>query len=437
MASLMDKVLVWGEKLTYQGTKDDSLPPGVLKALDAYLAESNSKLLVVLPLKDEREKESKKPPRSAIMMECFDPQASPEQLIARLEVVGRHATSALYNAYEHRRIPMRFVWAPLAKVQEGLGGKTRAIILGVAAGLVALAAAMVFVPYPLKMDAKGQLLPRDRNYIFSPVEAKIEEFKVEPGQDVAVNDPLVVMHDHQLEQKMVQIEGEMLGAQKDADAGRAQLQAAREEDKLRISAEIQAKENTRDLKHKELEAIGRRVNAVPGRPGFFLLSSPIEGTVLNGSFREELTNRTVKTNEPVLRVGNKTKRWEIEIKIPQKHIGQVLQAFEAKPKEDLDVDLVLRSTPTRTYRGKLARKDVGGEATPNRDENNEAEPVVVAYVRIDGDDIPEDRRLPRGDNLLVTGTEVLAKVRCGNHALGYSLFYGVWEFLYEKVVFFF
>jgi hypothetical protein len=32
---------------------------------------------------------------------------------------------------------------------------------------------------------------------------------------------------------------------------------------------------------------------------------------------------------------------------------------------------------------------------------------------------------------------VVAKVRCGDHAMGYSLFYGVWEFIYEKVVFFF
>ena len=27
--------------------------------------------------------------------------------------------------------------------------------------------------------------------------------------------------------------------------------------------------------------------------------------------------------------------------------------------------------------------------------------------------------------------------RCGNRAMGYSLFYGVWEFIYEKIVFFF
>ena len=86
---------------------------------------------------------------------------------------------------------------------------------------------------------------------------------------------------------------------------------------------------------------------------------------------------------------------------------------------------------------KLARKDIAGEATPNRDDNNEAEPVVVAYVRIDGEGIDPADSLSKDPNLLVTGTEVIAKVRCGNHAMGYSLFYGVWEFIYEKVVFFF
>ena len=112
MAKLFDAVLKWGEKLIYQGHKDDSLPPDVLHALDDFLAESNSKLLVVLPLQDEREKENEKPSRSAMMMECFDPAASPEQLVARMEVVGRHSANALYNASEHKRIPMRFIWMP-------------------------------------------------------------------------------------------------------------------------------------------------------------------------------------------------------------------------------------------------------------------------------------------------------------------------------------
>jgi hypothetical protein len=69
------------------------------------------------------------------------------------------------------------------------------------------------------------------------------------------------------------------------------------------------------------------------------------------------------------------------------------------------------------------------------DANNESEPIVYAWVRVDGDDIPEADRLPA--ELLLTSTEVHAKVRCGQHALGYTLFYGVWEWFYEKIVFFF
>jgi hypothetical protein len=438
MAAMFDAVLIWGEKLVYQGTKDDSLPPDVLKALDAYLAESNSKLLVVLPLKDERESESKKPPRSALMMESFDPPAAPDQMIARLEVVGRHATSALYNAAEHKRIPMRFLWMPLAKVQEGLGGKTRAIILAILAAVAVLVAVLVFVPYPLKMDAKGQLLPKERNYIFSPVEGKIIEFKVEPGQLVNQDDPLVLMNDVELERKMVQLQGEMYAAVSEASSLRAQLQTAKDEaEKLRISAEVQSKESTRDLKMAELNAIRTRVNADPTAPGLFSLRAPITGTILNGAFREELTGRAVKPNEPILRVGDKTGRWEIELKIPQKHIGQVLHAFGGDENKELMVDLVVRSAPTRTFKGTLRRSDIAGEATPNRDDNNEAEPVVVAWVQIDGKDIPPEYSIMENRNLLMTGTEVLAKIRCGNHAMGYSLFYGVWEFIYEKVVFFF
>ena len=37
--------------------------------------------------------------------------------------------------------------------------------------------------------------------------------------------------------------------------------------------------------------------------------------------------------------------------------------------------------------------------------------------------------------LQTAGTEVKAKIRCGDHSMGYSLFYGVWEFFYEHLIF--
>jgi len=252
------------------------------------------------------------------------------------------------------------------------------------------------------------------------------------------------MYDSELAQKLVQLEAEERGSLKKIAAIHAQIgQASRPDENFKLTTDKAVEETTLDLKRRELAEIRERTHSVQGRPGWFLLKSPLKGTVLGsplttGSFRDELLHRDMKPSDPILHVGNKTGRWEIELKIPQKHIGQVLQAYKKDdPDEELDVDLILRSAPTRTFKARLARKRIGGEATPNRDDNNETEPVVLAYATIDSDNIPKAYLLPHDENFLVSGTEIVAKIRCGNHPMGYSLFYGVWEFFYEKVVFFF
>jgi hypothetical protein len=467
MQKLFDTVLAWGEKLVYSGTKDEGLPPDVMKALDDYLGESNSKLLVVLPLKDEREKDTKKKPRSAMMMECFEPQQTPEQLVARLEVVGKHAAPALYNAVEHRRIPMRFLWVPLAKIQEGLGGKARAIAALIIAAVVVLAAVLYFVPYQLKMEATGQLLPEERINVFSVGKGYVEDVAVQPGERVTEKQALVKLTDTDLAKQITQLDFDIEAAKKKLDVvveplslnrgggsfgglsldNKAQLEQA----KVEANAAIELK---RELRRKTLDAYG----VITDQTGAFWLKAPkfpevgrAPGekepfwTVLTPDFRETLRRKPVDPREPVLRLGNKEGRWEVEAKIPQKHVGQVLHAFDypgaatENPdthEKELDVDLILRSEPTHTYRGKLSRNRIANQADPNKSDNNEPEPVVRAWIRISGDDIPEDKRVPKGDPMLAD-TEVKIKIRCGYHKMGYSLFYGVWEFFYEKVVFFF
>jgi hypothetical protein len=443
MRALFDAVIAWGERLVYSGTKDDALPPRVLAALDAYLAESNSKLLTVLPLRDEREAEGKRPPRSALLLESFEPPESSEQLLARLEVVGRHAAPALYNAVEHRRIPMRFLWVPLAAVQEGLGGKARAILTLVGLGLVALAAVLILVPYPLKMDANGQLLPKQRHYVFTPYPGHIVEFprEVQPSKRVARNQEIVVMRSLELSAKIHELQVAAATAKMQADQlGSAMQGMAKDEDRWPLMKQLVEAKSTYEAKSKELSELQQRTNASVEDPGVFRLRSPLEGIVLSSDFRETLTHKFVKEEEPILRVGYTNPQvpaigdWEIELKIPQKHVGQVLAAYAGKREnESLDVDLLLVSEPTHTFRGKLARADIAAQAMVDKNAHDEAEPMVLAKVRVSGDDIPSGYRLP--PDRLVTGTEVHARVRCGNRAMGYSLFYGVWEFVYEKVIF--
>jgi hypothetical protein len=443
MRALFDAVLAWGERLVYSGTKDDALPPGVLNALDAYLAESNSKLLVVMPLRDERETNKKKPARSAIMMECFEPAAAPEQMVARLEIVGKHATAALYNAAEYKRIPMRFLWLPLAKIQEGLGGKARFIITCIALGIVALIACMVFIPYPLKMEAKGQLLPKERAWVFSPMEGHIVEIKedLKPNMLVANNQELFRVSSNELREKIQELRRDI-----EANNKSVELLSAVQNRTAEQNLEMEKARITRDKRRAQLEDLRKRVNAVHDVDGDFWIRAPMEGLILTADFRETLKNRLVRPNEPLIRIGKahvpNLEDWEVELKIPQKHIGQVRAAFAYLNVKELDVDMLIISAPTATYSGKLHIDMIAREAVPNRNDNNEPEPVVIARVRIapkkdanGNPDIAKEDLVPR--HLLWTGIEVHSRVRCGNHAMGYSLFYGVWEFIYEKIVFFF
>jgi hypothetical protein len=448
MRALLDEVLKWNEKLVYTGTKDDTLPPAVLRALDEYLAESNSKLLVCLPLRDERESESKKPARSCLLMEAFEPQTAPEQLIARLEVVGRHCVSALYNAVEHRRIPMRFLWLPLAKLQEGLGGKGRFILTMIGAFLIVFFGAMIFVPYPLKMDASGQLLPKERAWMFSPADDGIvRDFAagLKAGSQVFQGQELIEMFSANLGSEVMTLQRSIEAAQGKVDTIKRALNDTPANDKQqRTSLQTQLAEGEGVLRRErdKLEAKRELFNADLRKPGVYWLRAPMSGIILTGDFREQLRGMQVKPGQPLLRIGKvdaKEKRpeqWEVELKIPQKHIGQILTAFNQRGLgNELDVDILLVSKPTTSYRGKLLRDRIAKEAAPNKNENNESEPVVLAWVRIEGEGIPDDMRLP--PELLLTGTGVHTRVRCGTRAMGYSLFYGVWEWFYENVVFFF
>jgi hypothetical protein len=305
------------------------------------------------------------------------------------------------------------------------------------------------------MDSTGQLVPEVRRNVAPPSEGRVKAFMAQPAEDgIGPGRELAELDDAQLQVKLRTLMSEMESASAGAFANEQLARTPGLEQKVKSDYEGQAqlKRITERGKRRQIEDLIADTGADLNSPGRFFLKAPRftpdeekkilsrrEWAVLSGNFREEWTGRMATPKDPVIRLGAKEGPWEIELKIPQKHIGQVLKAFELKKQgdqyTDLDVDFLLRSDPTHVFKGKLSRDKIAGEATPTRDDNNEQEPVVLAYVRIAGEGIPEADQLPR--TMLLTGTEVHAKVRCGDYAMGYSLFYGVWEFLYEKVVFFF
>ncbi|MBX9585530.1 MAG: hypothetical protein K2X87_34925, partial [Gemmataceae bacterium] len=441
---LMESVLQWGETLTFKGTKDAGLPPDVSHDLDEYLAESQPKLLVVQPIRDEREKDQGKAARSVLVMESFNPPDDAEPMIQRLDVVARHAAPALYNAAELKRVPLKFLWWPLAKVQEGVGGKGRFYAAAAAVLLAGLTAAMVLIPYPLRMDAKGHLQPVEITKVYPKAEGQVRALPAKPGQKLLPGDPAVELYSEQLKGEYQQLREKL----REAEAKRRAAAQMLTTPNLTPERKLQTLMD-QDLAQQQVESLGstlrfmeREYNLDPNRLGFFLakadpfdpkIARPLgasKWTVLDDDrTREAILGRTVKPNEPLLRLGNVEGAWQIEEKIPQRNVGQIARAFETPGthkvdpagRKYLDVDVLLASMPDSRFLGRLYQDDLAAEAVPNKDEHDENEPVVTAYVKLNLDDIPKDQWVP--ESQFVTGLEVRTRVRCGDHALGYSLFH--------------
>ena len=449
MKELFDAVLKFGDKLVYRGVQDDGLPPDVSRALDHYLAESQPKLLVVAPIRDEREKENDKPARSVMLLESFNPPEQSEPLISRMDVIAKHAAPALYNSLELSRIPFRFVWTPISKLQETLGGKRRFYTALVLTTLALISLVMVFYPSDLRLPAKGEFLPKATNYVYAPTEGEVTRIAYKPGERVVPGATLIELRSAALEEKAARYAREAATNEALAESYRQQADKADQTD-ARIQY-IREEKKALSLARQNRELLNNlrtAYNLQSGGNGVFTVTAPRPENGIGGDLqvisddkRAELMNRTVKPNEPLMRVGAVDGPWRVELKLPQRNIGHVARAFatERMHKRDesghkyLDVDVLLGSQTDRSFPGRLYEDDVAKEAVPNRDDHNEQEPIMLAYVRVNLEEFGPEGQIPV--QLRTPGVEARTRIRCGKHALGYSLFHGVWEWFYEKVIF--
>jgi hypothetical protein len=362
-----------------------------------------------------------------------------------------------------KRVPLKFLWWPIAKVQEGVGGKARFITLLAILLLAALTCTMIFVPYQLRMEAKGQMQPVEVAKVFPNHEGIVRLLR-NPGEELQPGDWAVQLESPQLRTEYQDLQGKLLQATAERSAaveGMAQLQGGKAEERFPLLLKLElAKERIGSI-NNQLAQMRKQYNLVGDGDRFrgeFLSLAPdfdpkvkrpagqSKWTVLNENRKSELGGRTVQPKEELLRVGNLKGPWQVELKIPQRNIGQVLRGFsdrqhykidksDGRERKYLDVDVLLASMPDTSFLGRLYQDELAAEAVPHKDEHNENEPVVTAYVKLNLDDFPADMKIPEAQ--FVTGLEVRTKIRCGEHALGYSLFHGVWEWFYEKVVFFF
>ncbi len=409
LARLCGAVMQWGQRLVYEGQRDPSLPPEVLRDLDAYLARSNSRVLLVLPL--ERE--------AALVVEAFTAVAPAEQLLARTDVLVRHAAAALHNAVAHQQVPLRWLAGPLAQLRRWTDASNRARAAMAALAVLLLTGLLVFVPATLRMEAKGNLLPQQRQIVYAPLGGKVIDLRAQPGDVLIKGQEILFIEDldtqlqaDQLSIKIAAVEQrlafltEQLGKN-----GSAERQDTLSRDRIDQEFELRKLLAERDI----LLQASRTPRKAP-------VASPLAGKVVTYDAQETLVGKTVKAGDPLLRVAQVRGTWEVQLYLPESHVAPVREGLAGA--SYLDVDLLLHSHPHRTFKGRLERSGLAGETTI-RDQ------AVVLPVIVQ---VSDEALLPQLEDLPV-GVEVRAKIHCGSRSAGYVWFYEFWDFVYEHILF--
>jgi hypothetical protein len=417
MRELCDSVLTWGQKLVYAGSRDETLPANVRSSLDAYLVQSQSRTLVVVPLRGERDSDPPPPARAAVLAESFDPSLTPEQLEGRLQALLPHADTALHNALDHRRatagLPARLAdWAR----ERGWRKSGLAVAL-----LAALFAALVLIPAPLRIDARGQLLPKDRQTVYATATGKVVDVRAQHGDQVQKGQELLFVQDLETQLKIEQLAIKVAYAEQRLAVLSDQIAKAPGNDernallKERINQEYELRKAAVERDILLQESLNPRKAPV---------AAPLDGKMVTFDAREQLLGKTVKPGDALVRVARVQGPWVIERQIPEGQLAAIREGLQQAPGAALDVQVLLSSQPLRTYRARLRRDGLGGE-TALRDGNN----VLPARVEV------VDEELIAQLAAMPVGLEVRARIHCGSRSLGYVWFGDLLEFFHEHVLF--
>jgi biotin carboxyl carrier protein len=417
---LCERVLAWGEKLIHQGKRDESLPPGVAHALDAYLTESNCTLLIVLPLEASEEGRAARP-CAALVTESHEPSYTLEALDRRLETLARQAAPALGNALEVARMPLHGLSRGLARLCDWSSNRTLARLCLYAACAAIVIGILVFVQIPLRLEAKGQLVPVQRQMVYAMLHGNIVDLKARHGDRVDKGQELLFIEDLETQLQIDQLSIKTSAAEQRLALLSEQIgKSTNNEERNALTKEQinQEYELHKAMAERDILLQGSRS---PRKAPVF---APLAGKVVTFDAQEQLLGKTVKPGDALLRVAAVKGTWEIELQIPERNLGPIREGLRGNTAGYVEVDVLLANQPHRTYMGRLYLNGLGGETTVK-----ESNVVLPARVHI------ADVELVAQLEGLPVGLEVRTKVHCGPRPIGQVWFYELWEFFYEHVIF--
>ncbi|MFO0790436.1 MAG: HlyD family efflux transporter periplasmic adaptor subunit [Pirellulales bacterium] len=426
LGKLAAAVVKTGEDVWFTGDTSE-LAPQVEAALDAYVDESHTKAIAILPLTEPRDEEEKfaedeepEPVRviGALIVEQMVDSRPPEGFLQRVDVVRTHSATALTNALEYEGLFLMPVWRFLGQSTKLFRGRSLPKTLAISAAIIAAIAFLCFFPYELKLQGEGHLKPKTRKNVWAAVDGEVQKVNVKHDQEVKKGEVVLVQRSRELEKDIAMIEGEL-------NSNTAKLLSA--QGVLFDNKELTDLE--RSEKQKEVREVGERIKSLKEQLALMNekkeklnIRSPIDGRVVTWNVEDRLLDRPVNKGENLLEIADPTQDWELEVTMPEKRMGHIAKAA-ANHQGPLDVTFFLATNPAKEFHGTVQEIERSAEV---RGEEGNTVLVRVAFNQKELRDAVPDPKI---------GAGATAKVHCGQRAIGYVWFHDLVDFIRAKILF--
>ena len=391
------------------------LPDEISRRLADYWEQTNGQLILVEPvfssLPDPENPSQSSPVPSivgALVIEQFSrPDLMPGTL-SRLDVSLKHLTLALENSRKYSRLVSIPGLLQIGHFADLIRSHSRiATLFYLTLGTLLMAAACL-IKRPFEIECRGRLMPTERREVFSGIEGEIVDVAVRESEPIEQGQLLCLLQSRELQKSIIEQTGLLKGKLKARDAARAELRSRAAPQVRNQTARDQAQ---LELVSAEIETLHRQLEILAQEEQRLEIRSPISGTVMTERPVEKLRGRPVRRGESLLEIMQEEGGWQLELAVAERRMGHLLNYHRDQPQ--VIVKFRLLSSAQKSFECQITR--VVDRTIPSSEWGS----ACQIYC-----DVSNLDQLTRQ-----VGSEVSARIRCGEKSLAYLWFHEFWELL--------
>lgn len=404
-------------------------PPQVEAELQPYIDLAHAKMVAVIPLyapRPERELNDshRASPIGALIIEQLQDDRATQLIRSRGQQVADHTAGALAGSLEYNSLFLLPLWRALGSARAVVAARQLPKTLAVTAALLAVVAALFFIPADFEVAAKGKLQPAERREIFARVDGDVIQAPVVHGQKVKPGDVLAVLRSAPMEEELETLLGRQRTTQEQISGHNKSLLNNSRGSGPRLTPAEESRLASELLQFRqEAENIQRELELFRDKESRLTVVAHEPGQVVTWKVEESLLRRPVQRGQSLMTLANPDGPWELELYVPERRLKHLADAQQIGPaKQDrppLEVTFALSSHPGAKFRGRVI--EIEQTAEVRGDEGN----TILVRVALNKEELPQ----------LHDQTSVTAKLYCGRRSLGYTWFCDLIETVQGKILF--